>query len=285
MVSALCIVEHEWLGLPPEQAHPTRRPTNARQLIEVKDFVMNGMQSVAGVVPPSSLHVAIIMDGNGRWAKSKGLPRAAGHKRGVEAVRAVVDAAPDLGVTHMTLFGFSSENWRRPEQEVSALMGLLGWYLRNEVKKLHRDRVCIRFIGERERLPRDIIGLMADAEALTADNKRLILTIALSYGGRADMVSATQALAKQVANGTLRAEDITEDLVSQHMMTSSIPDPDLVIRSSGEQRISNFLLWQSAYSEFIFVDTLWPDFGGKDLEECLSLFRQRDRRFGAVAPA
>lgn len=227
-------------------------------------------------------HVAIIMDGNGRWAQSRGLPRVAGHQRGVEAVRTVVKAAPTLGITHLTLFGFSSENWRRPEQEVSALMGLLRLYLRNEVNKLHKDGVRLCFIGDRERLPADIAALMTQSEDLTAANGGLVLTIALSYGGRADIIAAARRLARAAAAGTLDPEAIDETAFDGALSTAGLPEPDLLIRTSGEQRVSNFLLWQCAYAEMLFVDTFWPDFGQADLAWCVGQFQGRNRRFGAV---
>jgi undecaprenyl diphosphate synthase len=228
------------------------------------------------------LHVAIIMDGNGRWAKARGLPRVAGHRQGVEAVRSIVDAAPDLGVTHLTLYGFSTENWQRPEAEVSALMGLLRLYLRNEARKLHKDNVQVRFIGQKELISPDLQDLMDKTTALTASNTRLVLTIALSYGGRWDIACAMQRLAEQVKDGSLNPQDITESNISAALSTSGIPDPDLLIRTSGEQRVSNFLLWQCAYAEMIFTDTLWPDFDGKCLGDCIDQFGNRERRFGTV---
>lgn len=234
--------------------------------------------------PDHPFHIAIIMDGNGRWAKARGLPRVAGHKRGVEAVRNVLKAAPGLGVTHLTLYGFSTENWRRPEQEVSALMGLLRLYLRNEASKLHRDNVRVSFIGQLDQLSSDIQTLIADMVRLTAGNTGVHLTIALSYGGRWELTEATKAIARQVAAGGLDPEAISEDTLSAALKTVDIPDPDLLIRTSGEQRISNFLLWQCAYAEFMFVDTLWPDFDGHVLADCVQRFGHRERRFGAISP-
>jgi undecaprenyl diphosphate synthase len=231
---------------------------------------------------PAPFHIAIIMDGNGRWAKARGLPRVAGHRQGVEAVRSIVDAAPDLGVTHLTLYGFSTENWQRPEAEVSALMGLLRLYLRNEARKLHKDNVQVRFIGQRELISPDLQQLMDTTTALTANNTRLVLTIALSYGGRWDITRATQRLAQQVQDGTLAAHEINDEKISAALSTAGTPDPDLLIRTSGEQRISNFLLWQCAYAEMIFTDTLWPDFNGNRLGECIDQFGNRERRFGTV---
>lgn len=229
------------------------------------------------------LHVAIIMDGNGRWAKKRMLPRAAGHKKGADAVRRCVESSVELGVTHLTLFGFSSENWKRPEEEVSDLMGLLRIYLKNEVKRLHSEGVRIRFIGDQSNLSDDIVKSISESEYLTQNNSTLILTIALSYGGRAEITQAAKALALKVAAGEISADEITEDRINQTLYTHDIPDPDLLIRTSGEQRISNFLLWQIAYSEFLFMDVLWPDFDKSHLEECLKELSGRDRRYGMIS--
>jgi undecaprenyl diphosphate synthase len=236
----------------------------------------------AGAGPQGPRHVAIIMDGNGRWAKARGLPRTAGHKRGADSVRQVVTAAPKLGVGYLTLFGFSSENWQRPETEVRDLMGLLRFYLEREVADLIRQGVRFRVIGDRTRLPADTIALIEDAERRTAGNVRLNLTLALSYGSRQEIAAAIRALAAKVARGELAAGEIDEDAVARHLYTADLPDPDLLIRTSGEQRISNFLLWQLAYTELVFTETLWPDFGEAELEAAVSTFRSRDRRYGAV---
>jgi undecaprenyl diphosphate synthase len=230
----------------------------------------------------SPLHVAIIMDGNGRWANKRHLPRAAGHKKGADAVRRCVEASVELGITHLTLFGFSSENWKRPEEEVNDLMGLLRFYLKNEVKRLHSEGVRIRFIGDRTRLSDDIVKGIFQSETLTEKNSTLILTIALSYGGRAEITQAVKTLASKVALGELNLDDINEETITQSLYTHDIPDPDLLIRTSGEQRISNFLLWQIAYSEFVFMDVLWPDFDKSHLEEGLKELFERDRRFGMI---
>jgi undecaprenyl diphosphate synthase len=230
--------------------------------------------------PPA--HVAIIMDGNGRWAKSRGLPRVAGHRRGAEAVRRTVEAATDLGVSYLTLYGFSSENWKRPPGEIHDLMGLLRHYLRAEIAELHRNGVRLRIIGERDRLGPDIITLIDNGERLTRDNARLHLTIALSYGGRGEIALAARRLARLVEAGRLSADAIDENAVAGQLLTVDMPDPDLIIRTSGEQRISNFLLWQSAYAELVFVDTYWPDFGKADLERAISDFCGRERRYGAT---
>ncbi len=232
-----------------------------------------------GAVPR---HVAIIMDGNGRWAKARGLPRTIGHREGAEALRRVVRAAAEFGVVYLTVFGFSSENWKRPAAEVTDLMGLLRLYLRREVAEIDRNGVRLRVIGDRERLSADIIRLIEDAEGRTAANRRLTLTVALSYGGRAEIVRAAQKLAEAAQAGTLNPEDINEETFRRCLFTADIPDPDLVIRTSGEKRISNFLLWQSAYAEYVFMDKLWPDFAGEDLKSAIVEFGGRNRRYGAA---
>jgi undecaprenyl diphosphate synthase len=228
-------------------------------------------------------HVAIIMDGNGRWAKMRGLPRTAGHKRGAESVRNAVSAARKLGISYLTLFGFSSENWKRPEGEVRALMGLLRLYLRSEVEELRKNGVRLRILGERSRLDPDIVSLIENAEARTKDNTDLTLLLALSYGSRQEMVGAARKLAADAKAGLIDPEEIDEDALADRLFTAGLPDPDLLIRTSGEYRISNFLLWQCAYAEMLFLDTLWPDFGEADLERAVRDFICRDRRFGAVA--
>ena len=232
------------------------------------------------VQPPR--HVAIIMDGNGRWAAFRGLRRIAGHKRGAEAVRTAVEAALPLGVGYLTLFGFSSENWKRPESEVRDLMGLLRYYLANEIAFLQERGVRLRVIGERARLAPDIVALIERGEQATAANRQLTLTIALSYGSRAEITRAARRLAKQVAAGLLAPEDISEDLLAGSLDTADMPDPDLVIRTSGEKRISNFLLWQSAYAELVFIDTMWPDFSNSDFEQAVLEYYRRERRYGAT---
>ena len=231
---------------------------------------------------PVPRHIAIIMDGNGRWAQARGLPRIAGHRHGAEAARRAVTAAAELGVPYLTLFGFSSENWRRPSGEIHDLMGLLRHYLRGEIAELHRNGVRLRVIGELGRLDPDIIEMIERAEAMTRDNARITVTIALSYGGRAEIVAAVRAIAQRVQSGSLAAAAIDEDCFTRYLFTAGLPDPDLLIRTSGEQRISNFLLWQSAYSEFVFTKTLWPDFSKHDLEEAIDEFCGRDRRYGAA---
>jgi len=232
-----------------------------------------------GAVPR---HVAIIMDGNGRWAKARGLPRTIGHREGAEALRRVVRAAADFGVNYLTVFGFSSENWKRPAAEVTDLMGLLRLYLRREIAEIDSNGVRLRVIGDRDRLSADIIRLIEEAEGRTATNRRLTLTVALSYGGRAEIVHAAQKLAEAVRDGSLDPDDIDEETFQRHLFTADIPDPDLVIRTSGEKRISNFLLWQSAYAEYVFMDKLWPDFAGEDLKSAIVEFSGRKRRYGAA---
>lgn len=227
-------------------------------------------------------HVAIIMDGNGRWAQSRGLPRLAGHKQGAEAVERAVRAAAKKGVRYLTLFAFSTENWKRPEEEVNGLMGLLRLYLRSKTAEMHQNNVRLKIIGDRTRLSKDILASVDMAEKLTAENTGITVIIALSYSGRWDIMQAAQMLATRVQSGELSPSDITEDMFSATLNTGDIPDADLVIRTSGEQRISNFLLWQTAYSEFYFTDSHWPDFNEELLSQAIESYQQRDRRFGAV---
>ena len=226
-------------------------------------------------------HVAIIMDGNGRWAQARMLPRIAGHRAGAAAVRRSIEAAIGSGVEWLTLFAFSSENWRRPAAEVRDLTALLRHYLRNEVAALHREGVRLRVIGERQRFEGDINVELERAEHLTARNGRLNLTIALSYGGRADIADAARRLAEAARDGRLDPAEITEASLGGFLSTSGIPDPDLVLRTSGERRLSNFLLWQSAYAELVFLDVLWPDFGEPEFTAALREYAGRERRFGA----
>jgi undecaprenyl diphosphate synthase len=226
-------------------------------------------------------HIAIIMDGNGRWAKARGLPRIAGHRSGAEAARRAVTAAAELGVPYLTLFGFSSENWKRSSGEVKDLMSLLRHYLRAEVSELHRNGARLKVIGDLGRLAPDILRLIKHTEAVTHENSRITVTMALSYGGRAEIVAAVRKIAQKAASGNLAAELVDEECVSRHLFTAELPDPDLLIRTSGEQRISNFLLWQCAYSELVFTKTLWPDFAKRDLEQAIDEFCGRERRYGA----
>ena len=226
-------------------------------------------------------HVAIIMDGNGRWARARGLPRSAGHKKGAEAVRKVVEAAAASGVEYLTLFGFSSENWSRPQSEVNDLMNLLRYYLRAETAELHKKGVRMQVIGDRSAFDADIVKLIENAETLTEDNAKIHVVIALNYGGRNDILQAIQRL-----HNAHLGEKLSMDTVAAQfpgfLMTQGLPDPDLLIRTSGESRISNFLLWQCAYTEFVFSDALWPDFDSEHFAEALTEYTSRDRRFGAV---
>lgn len=231
---------------------------------------------------PPPVHVAIIMDGNGRWAMARGLPRSAGHKRGAESVRKSVKGAILNGVSYLTLFGFSSENWKRPPDEIRDLMGLLRLYLKSEIKDLHKEGVRLLIIGDRVNLDKDIIEIIQSSEEITKNNTRLTLIIALSYGGRAEILHAAKQIGKDIVQGDLQISDIDEDTLSERLFTKDIPDPDLLIRTSGEQRLSNFLLWQCAYTEFIFVDTLWPDFAEADFESAIKVFQNRERRYGTA---
>lgn len=226
-------------------------------------------------------HVAIIMDGNGRWAQKRSLPRTAGHKAGADATEHVIRAAGELGVKYLTLFGFSTENWGRPEDEVTQLMGLLRYYLKSKTAELHKNKVKLTVIGDRTRLDDDIVALIDSVEKLTGNNDAIHVQIALSYSGRWDIAQATQKIAEQVKQGILQPEDITQEMFGESLSTARIPDPDLLIRTSGEERISNFLLWQCAYSELFFTSTYWPDFGKNDLIEAVTAYNQRNRRFGS----
>ncbi|CDM58231.1 MULTISPECIES: isoprenyl transferase [Rhizobium] len=227
-------------------------------------------------------HVAIIMDGNGRWAKQRGLPRTMGHRKGVDAVRETVRAAGDAGIKYLTLFAFSSENWRRPETEVSDLLGLLKAFIRRDLAELHRQNVRVKVIGDRLSLKSDILDLLVDAEERTKSNTALTLVIAFNYGSRDEIARAMTSLARDVEAGRLRAQDISPALINARLDTAGIPDPDLIIRTSGEERLSNFLLWQAAYSEFIFVPEYWPDFSREIFHSALETFASRDRRFGGL---
>jgi undecaprenyl diphosphate synthase len=228
-------------------------------------------------------HIAVIMDGNGRWAKARNLPRTAGHKKGLEAIKRAVESAADLKIEYLTLFGFSTENWNRPKDEISELMRLLRFYLRSETAELHKSGVRLRVIGDRTKFAADIIELIENAERITADNTKLNLVIALNYGGRHDILNAAKQLADHAwRNNHQLGEDEVEALFPQFLYTSGIPDPDLMIRTSGEKRISNFLIWSCAYTEFFFTDTLWPDFKKEDLQSAIQEYSNRDRRFGGL---
>jgi undecaprenyl diphosphate synthase len=229
-------------------------------------------------------HVAIIMDGNGRWAKARGLPRAVGHERGVEALRRTVQAAGDLGVQYLTVFSFSTENWRRPVEEVSALFGLLKIYVQQDLARLRHDGVRIRVLGVREGLPQDVAALVDKAEQETAHNDTFFLNIAFNYGGRDEILRAARRMAAQCVAGGRSPETLTNSDLEAALDTHDMPDPDLLIRTSDEHRLSNFLLWQSAYTEFVFMDVLWPDFSEVHLRAAIETFQSRERRFGGAAP-
>jgi undecaprenyl diphosphate synthase len=228
-------------------------------------------------------HVAIIMDGNGRWAARRGLPRVEGHRRGVEAIRRAVKAATDLGIRYLTVYSFSSENWRRPPEEVADLLGLLKRFVRHDLADLHAHNVRVRIIGEREGLSPDIRSLLNEAEDLTRNNTGLTLVIAFNYGGRQEIVRAVRALAARVRVGALDPDQIDMAAIESSLDTSGIPDPDLVIRTSGEQRVSNFLTWQTAYSEFVFLPDFWPDFDHATFKAAVEEYCRRDRRFGGLS--
>ncbi|MCK0151143.1 polyprenyl diphosphate synthase [Marivita sp. S6314] len=227
-------------------------------------------------------HVAIIMDGNGRWATQRGRPRLFGHQAGARRVREIVEACPDLGVDYLTVFAFSTENWKRTQSEVAGLMSLFRRYITREAKALKANDVCVRFIGDRVRLDAKLVSMMDELEALTANCRSVNLTIAINYGGRDEVARATKRLARDVALGKLDPEAVDEETLPKYLDTCVLPDPDLVIRTSGEARISNFLLWQSAYAEYEFVDTLWPDFSAEEFRKTVGGFGTRDRRYGAV---
>jgi len=232
---------------------------------------------------PVARHVAIIMDGNGRWAAERGLPRIEGHRQGVETVRQVVETAAELGITHLTLFSFSSENWSRPKQEIYDLFGLLRRFVRRDLAELHKNNVKIRVIGSRVGLEDDILRMLDDAVALTKDNTALNLTIAFNYGARDEIARATKRIAEDVKAGRIAPEKITQDRFAAYLDTADLPDPDLLIRTSGEHRLSNFLLWQLAYAEFVFVDAYWPDFTKEVFESAIAEYQRRSRRFGGTS--
>ena len=237
-------------------------------------------KEISGTVPR---HVAVIMDGNGRWAKKRFMPRVAGHRAGVKSVRAVIEGCARRGVQALTLFAFSSENWKRPAEEVSSLMNLFVQALEREVDTMHRNGLRVRFIGERSLLSQQLQQSMAQAEQLTASNTGMVVLIAVAYGGRWDVVQASQKLARLCVAGQLKPEQIQEDSISACLELHETPEPDLFIRAGGEQRISNFLLWNLAYTELYFTDVLWPDFGDEELQAAFTYFSQRQRRFGLIA--
>jgi undecaprenyl diphosphate synthase len=228
-------------------------------------------------------HVAIIMDGNGRWAASRGLPRVEGHRRGVEALRKTVRAAGDMGIRVLTIFSFSSENWQRPASEVRDLMGLLRLFIRKDLAELHASGVRVRVIGERRSLDSEIRKLLEEAEELTKANSNLLLVVAFNYGARDEIARAVRRIADAVASGTVKPDAVTEEMIGQNLDAADIADPDLIIRTSGEQRLSNFLLWQAAYSELVFTPVYWPDFDRAALEAAIDEYRRRERRFGGLA--
>ncbi|HEY8565239.1 MAG TPA: isoprenyl transferase [Beijerinckiaceae bacterium] len=232
---------------------------------------------------PAPTHVAIIMDGNGRWAAGRGLPRVEGHRKGVEAVRRAVRSAIDLGIRYLTVYSFSSENWRRPAQEVSDLLGLLKRFIRHDLADLHRNNVQVRIIGDRAGLKPDLRALLVEAETLTKDNFGLTLVVAFNYGGRQEIVRAVQRLAERVRAGEITPDAIDLAMIEDALDTVGIPDPDLVIRTSGEQRVSNFLTWQTAYAEFVFLPGFWPDFDDAAFRAAIDEYRRRDRRFGGLS--
>jgi undecaprenyl diphosphate synthase len=227
-------------------------------------------------------HVAIIMDGNGRWAATRGLPRAEGHRRGVEALRRTVRAAGEMGIKVLTIFSFSAENWSRPASEIGELMGLLRRFVRNDLAELHQNNIRVRIIGERSGLDPDIGRLLVEAEDLTKNNDGLKLVVAFNYGARQEIVRAARRIAEAVERGEARAQEIGMDTFERFLDAPDIPDPDVIIRTSGEQRLSNFLLWQAAYSELVFVPTYWPDFDRAALESAIREYQQRERRFGGL---
>lgn len=236
-----------------------------------------------GTPPIMPQHVAIIMDGNGRWAAARNMPRSVGHERGVEALRRTVEASKELGLTHLTIFSFSTENWRRPISEVNALFGLLKMYVRQDLAKLRKEGVRIRVLGTRAGLPKDISDLVEQAERETENNSAFHLCIAFNYGGREEIIRAATEFAEDVKSGKRNPADLNEQGFEQYLDTAGLPDPDLLIRTSGELRISNFLLWQAAYAELVFLDVLWPDFRADHLSDAISTFQQRQRRFGGVS--
>ncbi len=226
---------------------------------------------------PDPFHVAVIMDGNGRWAKKRFLPRLLGHRAGIKALERTVAAAADMGITHLSVYAFSTENWTRPQKEVTGLMSIFRHSLRKKIEELRRENVRLRFAGAREGLPPDVLELMNESEELTAGNTGLTLVPCLNYGGRREILDAVNSLLRGKPKGS-----VTERELRDHLYISDLPDPDLIIRTSGEKRLSNFWIWQSAYSELYFTDTLWPDFGRKELEEALSNYKDRERRYGTI---
>jgi len=227
-------------------------------------------------------HVAIIMDGNGRWARQRGLSRSQGHRHGVEAVRRIVREAGALGIEYLSLYAFSSENWSRPATEIRELLGLVKRFIRQNLAELHDAGVRVRVIGERDDLSRDLRQLIEESEALTRDNSGMTLIVAFNYGSKNEIARAARLIAEQVRRGTVRPDEITPDFIGAHLDTAGIPEPDLLVRTSGEQRLSNFMLWQCAYTELVFVEALWPDFSGETLRQAIAEYHRRERRFGGL---
>lgn len=250
-----------------------------RDFAGLKDAAREGRAAAFQTMPR---HVAVIMDGNGRWAARRGLPRIEGHRRGVDALRRAVRAAIELGVGYLTVYSFSVENWSRPKEEVQGLMGLLHRFIHNDLAELNANNVRVRVIGARAGLSGDVLGLLRQAEEITRSNTGLTLVVAFNYGARQEIVSAARALAEAVAAGELSPAEVDADAIAARLYTSDIPDPDLIIRTSGEQRLSNFLLWQSAYAEFVFLPIHWPEFDKAALEAAIAEFAHRDRRFGGL---
>jgi undecaprenyl diphosphate synthase len=230
----------------------------------------------------AGLHVAIVMDGNGRWAKRRGLPRTVGHQAGAEALKRIVQASPELGIGWLTVFGFSTENWSRPVAEVAELMALPQRYFRSDLPRLEREGVRVRVIGREDGLSRDLLAMCREAEARTSHNKSLFLTIAFNYGGQADIADAARRFAEEVAAGRAKPSDLDEAAFARRLSTAGLPPPDLIVRPSGEQRLSNFVLWEAAYAEFVFQDVLWPDYAPEHLKAAIAEYHTRDRRYGAV---
>ena len=253
-----------------------------------RDMTMSSMAADEAVLPArrrltgAPVHVGVIMDGNGRWAARRGLPRIEGHRRGLEALRETVRAAIEFGLNYLTVYSFSMENWNRPVEEVADLMGLLKRFIHNDLNELHKAGVKVKVIGARDNLKADILALLAEAEDRTKANSRLTLIVAFNYGSRQEIAAAARALAEGVAAGLIKASEIDETLFARHLDTAGIPDPDLIIRTSGEQRLSNFLMWQAAYSEFVFLPMHWPDFDRQAFSAALAEFSARERRFGGV---
>ena len=230
-------------------------------------------------------HIAIIMDGNGRWARQRSMPRSAGHRQGVEAVRRTVKACLELGIPYLTLFSFSSENWSRPAEEIKFLFNLLRRFVHQDVAELHAAGVKVKIVGSRANLDQDLVKLIDESEALTAQNERMTLVVAFNYGSRDEIVRAVRSLADKVKGGEISSDHISEHVLCEHMDTATIPDPEMIVRTSGEKRLSNFLLWQSAYAELVFLDEHWPDFDAELLAKAIDVFQGRNRRFGGLSAA